>query len=272
MLPHSPCLKGMIMTVAHRIFMLLTVAVAAPGAAEAQRHEGNAHGEEQYDDDAHRRSRWEFGLNAATAVLLGDFAANAKDTTGNFEIAFNAAMGLNQSNSVRLRFEFGYVNYGSEKIEVRVFKETDRFSSRLTTRNNIFFVGIGPQIDFSTGPIRPYVNGFLGVSEFYTNTQLSMGGQVLVGSKSWSQGSATNNFKDWVVSYGIGGGVKFRVRKYRGVPIFISIDTQYRTHGQTEYLIEGSIVDDENGNTTIQPLVSDADFFLIGVGVGVGLF
>lgn len=255
MLSHSSCLKVMIMTVANRIFMLLAVAAAVPGAGEAQ-----------YDDDAHRRSRWEFGLNAAGAVLLGDFAANAKDDTGNFGIAFNTAMGLNQSNSVRFRFELGYVKYGSEKIEVQLFEETDRFSSHLTTRNNIFFVGIGPQIDFSTGPIRPYVNGFLGVSDFYTDTQFSVGGRNQEGS------GATNNFKDWVMSYGIGGGVKFRVKKYRGVPIFISIDTQYRTHGQTEYLIEGSIVDDENGNTTIQPLVSDADFFLIGVGVVVGLF
>ncbi len=240
-----------------RIFVLLVLVTVFPGSVDGQ----NPQGEEQQEEGG-GTERLTLGMNLGAAILQGDFAANVPPGGGHFQVGFDATGRISSLFGIRLAG--GFINYGKEIIAVRLFDETDRVSSHLTTRNNILSVGIGPQVDFSTGRIRPYVNGFFGVGYFYTDTRLAMGGQDL-------EGSSTTNFNDWVMGYGIGGGVKIHVLKSRGVPIFISFDTQYRMHDQTEYLVEGSIVDDREGSR-VRSLVSDADFFLIGLGVSVGLF
>lgn len=241
----------------NRIFMLLALVVAFPGPVDGQ----SPQGEEQREEGG-GVERLTLGLNVGAAILQGDFAANVGHGGRHFQVGFDATGRISSLFGIRLAG--GFMNYGKEILAARLVDETDRISSHLTTSNNILSVGIGPQVDFSTGRIRPYVNGFLGVSYFYTDTRFAIGGQDL-------EGSSTTNYSDWVMGYGIGGGVKIFALNYGDVPIFISLDAQYRMHDQTAYLVEGSIVDDREG-TRFQPLVSDADFFLIGMGVSVGLF
>ena len=112
----------------------LAAAALAPEAAQAQRHGGHTHDEERYDamhyDDRHG-PRWELGAGFAVMAPRGQFESFVDDGYG---VALNATMGLDPSNVVGLRFELGYINYGSERFGVPVFPTSGRMTLKATWR------------------------------------------------------------------------------------------------------------------------------------------
>ncbi len=50
----------------------------------------------------------------------------------------------------------------------------------------------------------------------------------------------------------------------------MDFDVQYRRYPDTEYLVEGSIWEDEFGDVFISPLLSDVEFLHFTVGMSVG--
>jgi len=247
------------------VFALLALAILTPSAVAAQRHGGHVHGADEVEDEfyeEYRRPRWELGGGFSVLSPQGDFSSFVNDGYG---FSLNATVGLEPSNALAMRFEAGYINYGSESFGVPVFPGTGRIVANLTTRNNIGYASLGPLIQVPYGPIRPYVNGFLGVGYFFTES--SVGGGYAYNYGGFGR---TLNFDDASLAYGVGGGVSFRLRNGRN-PLFLKLDGQYRRHGQTEYLTEGGILDDGFGGATISPILSDVDFLLFNVGVSIGL-
>ena len=247
------------------VFALLTLAVSVPDGVAAQRHGGHVHGQEDVEEEyyeEYQRPRWELGGGFSVLSPQGDFSSFVND---GFGFSLNATVGLEPSNALGMRFEAGYINYGSERFGVPVFPGTGRILADLTTRNNIGYAGLGPVVQVPYGPIRPYVNGFVGVSYFFTES--SVGGGYAYDYGGFGR---TLNFDDASLAYGLGGGVSFRLSNGHS-PVFLKVDGQYRRHGQTEYLTEGGILDDGFGGATISPILSDVDFLLFNVGVSIGL-
>lgn len=239
-------------------------AVLAPAAWGQTRHGGHVHGDIERQEERVRIGplRWELGGGLAVAVPQGEFGDYVDQ---GFGLGLHAVYGLDPSNVVGLRLEGGFVNYGNERFTVPLLPTTGRILVDVRTHNNIAMFGIGPQLQLPSGPIRPYVNGFVGVGYFFTES--SVGGTA---NWDYSGFASTLNYDDTRFAYGGGGGVGVRLGNgFR--PIYLNFDAQYRRHGQTEYLREGSIVDDGYGGTVIYPLLSDADFLLIQVGISVGL-
>lgn len=235
-----------------------------PGAARAQeRHGGHVHGDVEYEDHVpYRAPRWDLGGGLAVAVPQGEFADFVDE---GFGLALHAVYGLDPSNTVGLRFEAGFVNYGNERFTVPLLPSTGRILVDVRTRNNIAMFGIGPQLQVPSGPVRPYVNGFVGIGYFFTES--SAGGSA---NRHYDDFARTLNFDDASFAYGAGGGLGLRLG-HGFHPVYLNFDAQYRWHGETEYLREGSIVDDGFGGTVIYPLLSDANFLFFQVGVSVGL-
>ena len=249
------------------VIAVAALAASAPTGVDAQRHGGHVHGEDRHeheDDyyDDYRRQRWEVGGGFSVMSPRGAFSDFVGDGYG-FNV--NATVGLEPTNAIGMRFEAGYINYGSERFGVPVFPQTGRIVADLTTRNNIGYAGIGPQFQIPYGPIRPYVNGFVGIGYFFTESSIGGGYPYDFGGFG-----STLNFDDASLAYGVGGGASFRIGNGRA-PIYLKLDAQYRRHGETEYLTEGDIVDDGLGGATIYPVLSDVDFLLFNVGVSVGL-
>ncbi len=247
------------------VFALLTLAMLVPGDAAAQRHGGHVHGRNDVEDEIHeeyRRTRWELGGGFSVLSPQGDFSGFVND---GFGVSLNATVGLEPTNALGMRFEAGYINYGSERFGVPVFPGTGRILADLTTRNNIGYVGLGPLIQIPTGPIRPYINGFVGVGYFFTESSIG-------GGYAYDYGGfgTTLNFDDASLAYGLGGGLSFRLSNGHS-PVFLKVDGQYRRHGQTEYLTEGGIFDDGFGRAIVSPILSDVDFVLFNVGLSIGL-
>ena len=244
----------------------LVLAAATPVAAMAQQHGGHFHGEEQFEEDTYREGqrarRWEVGGGFMVMAPQGEFGRFVDDGYG---FGINATVGLDPSNVIGIRFDAGYVNYGSERFGVPVFPTGGRVWTDLVTRNNIGYVGLGPQIQVPNGPIRPYVNGFVGVGYFFTESSIHGGYPY-----NYVGYGSTLNFDDMSLAYGFGGGLAIELAA-GDMPIFLKLDTQYRRHDTTEYLVPGSIIDDGRGGAFIDPLYSDVDFLLFQVGVSFGL-
>lgn len=247
---------------------LMVLALLLPQDARAQRHAGHVHEEEDdfeeeyYEHEHHRRSSWELGGGFAVAVPQGEFSRFVDEGYG---LALHTTVGLDPTNVVALRFDAGFVTYGNERFSVPLLPSTGRILIDLNTRNNIGFLGLGPQLQVPDGPIRPYVNGFVGLGYFFTESSVR-------GSSNFEFDSfaRTLNFDDVSLAYGAGGGLGVRLGNGR-TPVFLNFEAQYRKHGKTEYLVEGSIIDDGFGGVFIDPLFTDADFLLVQVGLSVGL-
>ena len=140
-----------------------------------------------------------------------DIALVGAQPTGDFGLIVDEGWGLELGG----RYEFdpagllsvrgmGFINYGNETISmgfINYGNETLRFCSvyscrvamDLDTRNNILFLGFGPELAFRMGPLRPYGRVSLSIGYFVTTSGLS-------GSDDWSGHSYanTNNLDDLV--------------------------------------------------------------------------
>lgn len=246
------------------VAVAVAAALALPVGADAQeRHGGHVHGEFQHlPDGPPRTPRWDVGAGLAVAVPQGVFGDYVGEGVG---LQLHATYGLDPSNVVGLRFDVGFVNYGNERFTVPLLPTTGRVLVDLNTSNNIGFAGLGPQIQVPSGPIRPYVNGFVGLGYFFTESSVRGSSDF-----EFDTFARTVNFDDVSFAYGAGAGLGLRLKRSRH-PVYLNIDAQYRRHGETEYLREGSILDDGFGGVLIEPLRSEADFMVVQLGLSVGL-
>ncbi|WP_423930485.1 hypothetical protein [Candidatus Palauibacter sp.] len=237
---------------------LIALMALGPAAAAAQ-HRGAP-----FSDPPSRGggARWELGALFAVMSPQGHFSALIDE---GFGAGFYATLGFPDAPAFRVRFDAGYLNYGSETLGVPVFAATDRIMTDIVTRHNIGYLGLGPEIRLPYGPVQPYVNGFVGLGYFFTVSSVERWELF----ESFDSGT-TVNFDDVRPAYGLGGGLAIRLNR-SGNPLMLRLEAQYRRHGRTEYLVPGSIVEDGVGSTSFTPIASDADFMLFQVGVTLGL-
>src|SRR5688500_16548648 len=173
---------------------------------------------------------------------------------------------LDRDGWLAVRVDGGFAIYGYERQRVPLSPTLGgRIMVDLTTSNDIAWIGVGPQIGVPDGTLKPYVNGYAGLS--YLATTSSVESSRYYDDEDYF---STTNFDDWSFSYGGGAGLYIPVR---GGPQPVSIDlgVRYHNNGVAEYLREGDIQDNEDGSITLFPVRSDTDLltFLIGFSVGI---
>ena len=157
----------------------------------------------------------------------------------------------------------GWMQYGSETIRVPLLATTGRILVDVTTSNNLLFLGAGPQLTVPSGPVRPYINGNVGFSYFFT--QSSVEGS----SNNTGSFAETNNFDDVVFATtgGVGVYIPFGRRREAG----LDIGVRYHNNGVTRYLREGSIKDRPGQSPEITPIESETKMLSFRVGFVAGL-
>jgi hypothetical protein len=171
---------------------------------------------------------------------------------------------LDRDGWLGLRADASLLNYGHEREPVDFGPDVGgRILLDLTTDNNIAFVGGGPQIGLPTGQLRPYVNGFVGVSYIFTQSSLS-------GSWSGETFASTTNFDDASFAYGGGAGLYIPLSRRRN-PVSLDAGVTYRHNGTAEYLRHGDITDNPDGSITLHPVRSETNLVTFHVGVSVGI-
>lgn len=164
-----------------------------------------------------------------------------------------------------LRLDLGFAEYGNETKRVCLSPNLGcRVQVALVTSNSIAYVGLGPQLAAPRGRIRPYASAALGVVVFSTISSVE---GTAVGSEPLF---STTNFSDVKLSATGLGGVTINLNG-GDAPIKLDIGARYHRHGQAEYLTEGDIIDEPNGDITITPTRSDANFLSVSLGLSFGI-
>ena len=194
------------------------------------------------------------------ATPTGEFAENVG--TG-FGFGLHGRYELDDAGILSIRGDFGLINYGSETIRICVTQPC-RVTGDLTTSNNIFFAGIGPELGVAGGPVRFYANLSGGFAYFQTTSSVE-------GSNNSGDPFATStNFEDATLAWMTGGGLQLRTAAGR-FPLLIDVGARYHGNGEAEYLRKGDITDLPDGSVVINPRRSETNLWTFRVGVSVGI-
>lgn len=243
--------------------VLVTLGALAPADVAAQAPAGQRPGQPSREPSAGGNgTQWDLGGTLSVMSPRGQFGSFVNDGFGG---ALTALLGFEDTPAFRVRFEAGFVEYGSETLGVPVFAATDRILTDIVTQNNVGYLGLGPEIRLPYGPVQPYVNGFVGLGYFFTVSSVERGWNGWDFYESPYQGT-TVNFDDLRAAYGFGGGLAIPVSR-SAKPVVLKLEAQYRRHGRTEYLVPGSIVEDGFGGSSFSHISSDVDFLLFQVGL-----
>ena len=201
-------------------------------------------------------------IDLAIAQPLGEFRDYVKIGAG---LDGSLVWHLSADRAWGLRFDGGFINYGSETKRTRLSNTIgDRIQVDVNTTNNIARFGVGPQLQVPHGRVRPYLHGTAGVSYFYTRSTVE-------GIDDQNNDFAgTTNFSDWAFTYGGGGGVIIPFTT-KGNTVSLDLGARYHKNGKTRYLREGSIVDQPDGSIDYAPIESEVELLVYSIGVSVGL-
>jgi hypothetical protein len=203
------------------------------------------------------------GGGLAIAQPLSDFSEYV--SVGGGIHAF-LRVNVEESGRLALRIHGGFLNYGNETQRVCLSETVGcRIEVDLTTSNNIFLVGAGPELAVQVGSSRLYGNTTVGFGYFSTDSRVAGTGQE-------QAFASTRNFGDGGLSWNAGGGVEIPVARARQVPLALDLGLSYQGNGRREYLTRGGITDRPDGSLEFDVKRSDADFLLwrIGISAAVG--
>lgn len=206
------------------------------------------------------------GGGLAVAIPQGEFADFVDE---GFGLGGHVVYLLDPLGVLGLRLDASAVTYGSERRTVPLSQTISRILVDVTTRNNIAMLGLGPQLTIPLGRVRPYANAAVGLGYFYTESSVRESSRrSRVSRGGFADFARTTNYDDLSFGYGLGGGIGLGLRG-GSRPLFLVLDAQYRNHGSTRYLREGSIEEDGTGRIVIHPLESEANLLVVQLGVSV---
>ena len=88
-----------------------------------------------------------------------------------FGLGAHVRLPVDDDGTLSLRLDLGFINYGNETIRICITQPC-RVTGDLTTRNNIFLLGIGPEIGVGSGAARLYANASIGLAYFATTSSV----------------------------------------------------------------------------------------------------
>lgn len=201
------------------------------------------------------RGVWSFDVGGRMAQPVGDFRSNVNRAWGGgaavrYQFGRLPALGI--------RADIGLLNYGNERKRVPMSATLNRVVVEQNTANNIGLVTIGPELALSTGPIRPYVFGFGGWSQFYTESSANDddGGYTIASSINFSDGGGTA---------GWGGGLRIPFRARR-TDVAVDAGARFTRNWTRSYLRPGDVQDQPDGSLTFNERRTNADFWQFHLG------
>lgn len=194
------------------------------------------------------------------AFPVGEFEENVDF---GFGLGVHGRIELDPSGLFSLRGDLGFINYGNETIRICVTQPC-RVTGDLTTSNNIFLLGVGPELGLGSGPVRVYGNVGIGFSYFATTSSVS-------GNNNFGDPFAEDtNFDDITFAWTAGSGIEVRIWSGR-VPVSLDLGARYHGNGEARYLRRGDIEDEPDGSVTLHPRQSETNLWTMSLGVSVGL-
>lgn len=201
------------------------------------------------------------GASLLFAQPVGEFADNV-----DFGFGFlgRGALDVTGSGVLGIRLDIGFVNYGNEDVHICITLPC-RVTGVITTSNDIFLFGIGPEIGTGRGRVRAYTGASVGLAHFSTGS--SVDGTDGLGLPF----AESTNYSDLTFAWRAGPGIE--VLLHEGEEALVSLDLAgtYHANGEATYLTKGDVVDLPDGSVELHPRKSKTDFWTIGVGISVAI-
>jgi hypothetical protein len=220
-------------------------------------------------EDRNREQDW----SAQPRTWVGGSLSYASPQ-GEFKNYVDGAVGINGhlihqfgDGIVAFRADVGYLLYGSATRRQSLGQGAfGLVAMDVTTSNNILNGGVGMQLMAPTGSVRPYINGNLGFSYFFTESSIA-------GSDYDNEPFASsNNFDDGGFSTTWGGGFYVPIKMAIKNPIILDIGFTSHSNSDMRYLTKESIyIADANSTPVITPVRSAANFMTFKLGVTIGV-
>jgi hypothetical protein len=205
------------------------------------------------------------GLNLAAAFPFGEFSDNANFGYG---ITGDISFRLLESGWLGVRIDGGAIWYGHETSHETVYLSRVPLEVESTTENYVAYGTIGPQLHLAGHPMSARVYGLVGLSYFETRTSAKF--ETADSEIPEIDLGSHGHLSDWTPSYAIGGELRWVLKGTRdGELLGLGLNIDWRRHGATRYLVEGSITD-VDGRAEFEPLESRVDFLLVSVGLWFG--
>jgi len=208
----------------------------------------------------------EGGIGFMLAFPQGEFKQNVNKT--------GIGLGLNFAYLFRpfpfsIGAEGAYIMYGHTTRKAPWSETIPDVTVDVETSNNIAQIHLFLRLQPNEGPVRPYIDGLVGLNYLWTETSVKSERRLSSGEDI----ATSTNKQDMAFSYGGGGGIKVRVHENvtdEGRPLSVLIDLRlrYLVGGKAEYLKEGSghIV---NGKVYYDVYTSTTDLLSGQIGVSV---
>lgn len=143
--------------------------------------------------------------DADLTILLGspqgDFRDNLDETA--FGINGSIAYAIPQT-AVQVGAELGFMIYGEDRRLENFNPNIPEVRVAVVTDYDIFTGHLFLRYEVPNGVIRPYIDGLVGFNYLFTQTRIE-------DRDDFDEIASDTNFDDTAFSYGVGGGLKFRV-------------------------------------------------------------
>ena len=166
---------------------------------------------------------------------------------------------LDRRNQIGLRFGSSFLIYGHERFTTQLLPATRRVLVDVNTDNLIAAFGLGPQITFRRGSVRPPAYRTAGLAYFATVSSLD-------GVDGGPDFAHTTNFDDITYSLSGGGGLLLALSR----KVALDFSAQWTLNGEVDYLTEGDIVENRDGSITMFPVRSEANLMTFRIGLAIG--
>jgi hypothetical protein len=202
--------------------------------------------------------RWYAGVAADVGLPAGDLKQNVANAGG---LQAHLLLRLDRRGHTALRLQAGWLNHGRESEQDCLGGPNGcRIAVKLSTTNNIFSLGLGPEFSVPVGSFRLNAHGLVGVSRFATLSAL--GGGLMPDIVA-----ADENFGD--TGFLWSGGVGIQKVFYKRTALDIGI--AYQGHGRREYLTRGGITDNPDGSLGFDIKRSSANLVAFRIGFSTAL-
>jgi len=212
-------------------------------------------------DTGHCLGIFDGGVSLGIASPQGEFRDNV-DRNG---FSFSGS-GLFRPGLVPVKFgiELGYINYGSEDRREPFSSTIPDVKVRVERTNNIFLGHMLVRLQQDVGTVSPYLDGLVGMNYLWTATKIR-------DVDNFEEVASSNNLDDLAFSYGVGGGIMFRVYETSKIVgeitgIYIDLKVRYLYGGEAKYLKEGAVSIDEHSNVSYDISKSTTDLMLFQIG------
>lgn len=206
---------------------------------------------------AAQAQRVQLGVDFTTVIPRGEFKQNV--TNNGYGAGVQFLIGLS-----RLPLAFGvdaaFANYGSDEHTEPISTTIPELRVKVRTDNNITLTHFVARVIPHHGKVRPYADFLVGFKHLSTTT-------TILNDSNDEELTSTNNLSDTTSSYGVGGGLQWRLGSIgRRGDICLDGKVRYLVGGRADYLKKGSITR-ENGQVFFDVLSSKTDVLTAQIGI-----